>query len=77
MKNKIATPVYINMIYTTVTLNLKPWKGRISHVVYVIDTQKDIKHEVEDKIREMKNSGKYKKRKIISYTISLNTKEVL
>lgn len=55
-----------------VVIHLKPWKGRIRDVYFVVDNFESVDKQVHDFIAEYKKEGKLKRRTVTGYTVSMH-----
>lgn len=60
----------INIEYSTIEINLRPWKWKVSNVIYIIDLCEPLADEFDRIIKNMQDDGKWKRRTVIGYTVT-------
>lgn len=57
---------------STITLNLKEWKGRPSKYIFIIDKLKNVDEQVKERISSLSGIKGCARRTVISYTVGVN-----
>lgn len=60
----------IDLNLVTASIDFKPWKGKLNHVVFVHDLSQDIEEAAVEIMKEWKRNGQYKRRIVEGVTIT-------